>query len=49
MWLTRPRWERSEVLTLLGKQLDTYRLFGLAPQIDSELSGILDELRLIAS
>jgi hypothetical protein len=49
MWLVRPRWERSELITLLGKQLDTYRLFGLPEQIDSELAGLLQELRAIAS
>jgi hypothetical protein len=49
MWLVRPRWERSELITLLGKQLDTYRLFGLPDQIDSELAGALEELRAIAS
>ncbi len=49
MWLVRPRWERSELVTLLGKQLDTYRLFGLPDRIDSELAGIVDELRGIAS
>ena len=48
MWLVRPRWERSELITLLGKQLATYRLFGLPDRIDSELAGVLDELRVIA-
>jgi hypothetical protein len=49
MWLLRPRWERSELITLLGKQLDTYRLFGLPDRIDSELAGVIDELRAAAS
>jgi hypothetical protein len=49
MWLVRPRWERSELITLLGKQLDTYRLFGLPDGIDLELAGVLDELRALAS
>jgi hypothetical protein len=49
MWLVRPRWERSELITLLGKQLDTYRLFGLPEQIDSELAGAIDELHALAS
>jgi hypothetical protein len=49
MWLVRPRWERSELIVLLGKQLDTYRLFGLPERIDSELAGVIEELRAIAS
>jgi len=49
MWLVRPRWDRSELITLLGKQLDTYRLFGLPEQIDGLLAGVLNELRAIAS
>ena len=49
MWLVRPRWERSELITLLGKQLDTYRLFGLSARIDSELAGVIEELLAIAS
>jgi len=49
MWLVRPRWERSELLTLLCKQLDTYRLFGLPEQIDCELAGVLEELRTIST
>jgi hypothetical protein len=49
MWLVRPRWERSELIMLLGKQLDTYRLFGLPERIDSELAGVLEELRELAS
>ncbi|MDQ6919110.1 MAG: hypothetical protein M3Z98_07100 [Candidatus Dormibacteraeota bacterium] len=47
MWLVRPRWERSELITLLGKQLDTYRLFGLPVRIDAELAGLIGELRAI--
>jgi hypothetical protein len=49
MWLVRPRWERTELIILLGKQLDTYRLFGLPERVDSELGSVLDELRDIAS
>ena len=49
MWLVRPRWERSELIVLLGKQLDTYRLFGLPEQIDFALASVLNELRAIAS
>jgi len=49
MWLVRPRWERSELISLLGKQLDTYRLFGLPEQVDTELAGVIEELRTIAS
>jgi hypothetical protein len=49
MWLVRPRWERSALITLLGKQLDTYRLFGLPEQVHSELGGVLEELRAIAT
>jgi hypothetical protein len=49
MWLIRPRWERSELIVLLGKQLDTYRLFALPEQIDFELASVLGELRAIAS
>jgi hypothetical protein len=49
MWLVRPRWERSELITLLCKQLDTYRLFGLPEQIDSELAGVLEELRTMST
>jgi hypothetical protein len=49
MWLVRPRWERAELITLLGKQLDTYRLFGLPERIDAGLAGVLAELRAIAS
>ncbi len=48
MWLARPRWERSELLMLLGKQLDTYRLFGLPAQIETELAGTLEALRALA-
>jgi len=49
MWLVRPRWERADLITLLGKQLDTYRLFRLPERIDSELAGVIEELRAIAS
>ena len=49
MWLVRPRWERSELIVLLGKQLNTYRLFALPEQIDIELASVLGELRAIAS
>jgi hypothetical protein len=49
MWLVRPRWERSELIVLLGKQLGTYRLFGLPERIESELAGVIEELRAIAS
>ena len=49
MWLVRPRWARSELITLLGKQLDTYRLFGLPEPIDAELAGVIGELRAIAT
>ena len=48
MWLARPHWERSELIVLLGKQLDTYRLFGLPKQVDTELAGTLEELRGLA-
>jgi len=49
MWLVRPRWERSDLIVLLGKQLDTYRLFGLPERINFELAGVIEELRAIAS
>jgi hypothetical protein len=48
MWLVRPRWERSDLIVLLGKQLDTYRLFGLPQRINLELAGVIEELRAIA-
>jgi hypothetical protein len=48
MWLVRPRWERSELIVLLGKQLDTYRLFGLPEPVDAQLVGALEELRALA-
>ena len=34
MWLTRPRWDRNELIALLGKQLETYRLFHLPTPVD---------------
>ena len=49
MWLVKPRWARSELISLLGKQLETYRLFGLPAPVHSELAGILGELRAPAS
>lgn len=49
MWLVRPRWERSELIRLLGKQLDTYRLFGLPERIELELAGVVEELRALAT
>jgi hypothetical protein len=49
MWLVRPRWERSELITLLGKQLDTYRLFTLPRQIDAQLASAVEELRAMAT
>jgi hypothetical protein len=48
MWLARPRWDRSELIVLLRKQLDTYRLFGLPEQIDKELESALEQLRALA-
>ena len=44
MWLVRPRWDRESLLRLLGKQLTTYRLFGLPPPVGGELDEILEEL-----
>jgi hypothetical protein len=44
MWLVRPRWERNELLSLLAKQLQTYRLFNLPPRAQTELGEVLDEL-----
>jgi hypothetical protein len=49
MWLVRPRWARSELITLLSKQLETYRLFGLPDPVHSELGEILEELPAPAS
>ena len=48
MWLTRPRWDRNELIALLGKQLETYRLFGLPNPVDLELAGVIGELRGLA-
>jgi hypothetical protein len=44
MWLTQPRWERSQLIGLLRKQLGTYRTFALPERIESELTEILEEL-----
>lgn len=49
MWLVRPRWERTELIALLSKQLETYRLFGLPQSVHSELAGAVDELGALAS
>jgi hypothetical protein len=48
MWLTRPRWDRNELIALLGKQLETYRLFHLPTPVDRELAGVIGELRALA-
>jgi hypothetical protein len=48
MWLTSPRWERSELIRLLGKQLETYRLFALPGPVEQELTGVIGELRALA-
>ena len=44
MWLTQPRWERSQLQLLLRKQLSTYLLFGLPESVRDELEGIVREL-----
>lgn len=49
MWLVRPSWERGELITLLNKQLQTYRLFGLADPVQTELTGVIEELQRVAS
>ncbi len=45
MWLVRPRWEREEMIGLLGKQLETYRRFSLSPQIGAEIDKFTGELK----
>ena len=47
MWLVRPRWDRAELIGLLGKQLQTYRPFSLSPKIDGEIDNIMGELEEI--
>ncbi|TMC14929.1 MAG: hypothetical protein E6J29_01495 [Chloroflexi bacterium] len=48
MWLTRPRWDRNELISLLGKQLETYRLFNLPTPVRDELAELVGELRGLA-
>jgi hypothetical protein len=43
MWLTQPRWARSQLLGLLQKQLNTYLLFGLDGSVRVELEKTLRE------
>ena len=49
MWLTQPRWSRTELLALLRKQLSTYLLFDLQPSVRAELEAIVRELAAKAS
>lgn len=49
MWLTRPRWLRPELRTVLKKQLTTYRTFSLPGPARARLEGIVGEMAGIAS